>query len=131
MATLSAAACPAQSRPHPTPAALATTRVIDAIGDIECRLLALEAIEQLVSPQKAGSNEDLTHVDRASFGWLLTIVNVDLRQQLEVARAHADALSLSLYHQSQDVCGSRCHDGNGSTLEAGIPSSGCAYDTRN
>ena len=85
MANLKAAACAAQ----PTPAQLAANRVIDAIDDIECRLLAFEAIEQLVTLHKAGAKEDLAHVDRASLGWLMTVVNVDLRHQVVAARAQA------------------------------------------
>ena len=85
MANLKAAACAVQ----PTPAQLAATRVIDAIDDIECRLLAFEAIEQLVSLHKAGSREDLAEVNRTSLGWLMNIVNVDLRQTIVAARAQA------------------------------------------
>ena len=85
MANLKAAACAAQ----PTPAQLAANRVIDAIDDIECRLLAFEAIEQLVSLHKAGSREDLAEVNRTSLGWLMNIVIVDLRQTIVAARAQA------------------------------------------
>lgn len=71
-------------------ALVAANSVIDAIGDIECRLMAFEAVEQLLSPQKAGCTEDLAHVDRASLGWLMTVLNVDLRKQVEAAQAAAE-----------------------------------------
>lgn len=106
MATLSAAACAAH---NPLP-----TRIVDALDDLECHFAAFEAVEALLSCQKAGNREDLSHVNRDGLGFLLTILNVNLRQKLEVARAHADAL-----YQCQDVCGNHgrhdhgcCHQGN-------------------
>jgi hypothetical protein len=75
---------------------VAAINLVDAVDDIESRLLAFEAVEQLISPQKAGSSEDLAHVDRASLGWLLTILNVEMRQQITSvsikARTAADML---------------------------------------
>ena len=71
-------------------ALVAANSVIDAIGDIECRLLAFEAVEQLLSPQKANCTEDLAHVDRVSLGWLMTVLNVDLRKQVESAQVAAE-----------------------------------------
>ena len=106
MATFSAAACAALT---PLP-----TRIVDAIDDLECHFAAFEAVEALISAQKSDSREDLAHVNRESLGFLLTILNVNMRQKLEVARAHADAL-----YQSQDICGNHgrhdhgcCHHGN-------------------
>lgn len=82
------------TQPHacgaPHLALVAANSVIDAIGDIECRLLAFEAVEQLLSPQKADCTEDLAHVDRASLGWLMTVLNVDLRKQVEAAHVAAE-----------------------------------------
>ncbi len=66
-------------------------RVIDALGDIEYRLLALEAVEALISPQKAGNTEDLNHVSRTGLGVLLTILNCDMRQCLATAQERAEA----------------------------------------
>lgn len=84
MATLSAAACAAIT---PLP-----TRIVDALDDLECHFAAFEAVEALLSCQKAGSREDLSHVNRDGLGFLLTILNVNMRQKIEAARAHADAL---------------------------------------
>lgn len=84
MATLSAAACAALI---PLP-----TRIVDALDDLECHFAAFEAVEALISAQKSGNREDLSHVDRDGLGFLLTILNVNMRQKLEAARAHADAL---------------------------------------
>lgn len=82
------------TQPHargtPHLALVAANSVIDAIGDIECRLLAFEAVEQLLSPQKANCTEDLAHVDRVSLGWLVTVLNVDLRKQVVAAQAAAE-----------------------------------------
>jgi hypothetical protein len=89
------AARAAHITPVPQSVVLAN-RVVDAIDDIEPRLLALEALEQLIAPQMAGTKEDLSHVDRAGFAWLLTIINVDMRQQLTTARATAETAGLLL-----------------------------------
>lgn len=86
---------PPHARGTPTIHQLAAGRVIDALGDIECRLLALEAVEALVSPQKTGGTEDLDHVNRVGLGWLLTILNVDMRQCLVAARGQAEAALLA------------------------------------
>lgn len=92
---------PPHARGTPTPHQLAVGRVIDALGDIECRLLALEAVEALISPQKAGSAEDLDHVSRAGLGWLLTILGVDMRQRLVAARGQAEAASQAAQETGQ------------------------------
>lgn len=88
MARSKAAAYPA--RTTPTPAALAACRVVDAVDDLSCHFLAFEAIEQMLSPQKAGTTEDLAHVDRASLGWLFTVLNVSMREQITKARSVAE-----------------------------------------
>lgn len=85
---------------HPTPlharsthaALIAANNLADTLGDLDCRLLALEAVEALISPQKAGSREDLSHVDRAGLGWLMTILSNELRGQLAVAQTAANAV---------------------------------------
>lgn len=76
--------------PLPASPAIAVTRVIDAIDDLSDHFLAFEAVEQLISLQKAGSTEDLAHVDRPALGWLLTMLNVAMREQIAAARAAAD-----------------------------------------
>jgi len=75
----------------PTTPAIAAARVIDSIDDLSCHFLPFEAIEQLLSPQKAGTTEDLAHVDRASLGFLFTVLNVAMREQITAARAAAEA----------------------------------------
>lgn len=95
MANRKAAAPTAQ----PTvPAVILCTRTIDAIDDIACHHLAFEAIEQMLMPQKAGSTEDLAHIDRASLGWLFTLLNVGMSEQIKRARAAAE-----LAHSSTSV----------------------------
>jgi hypothetical protein len=107
MATLSAAACAAR---NPLP-----TRIADALDDLECHFAAFEALEALISAQKSDSREDLSHVNRDGLGFLLTILNENLRQKLEAAKAHADEL-----YQSQAVCGNH-----------GRHDHSCSYDTNN
>jgi hypothetical protein len=80
---------------QPTPSAYAA-RVEDAIGDIDCTFLAMEALESLVAPQKAGSGEDLVHVSRDGLGMLLGILNINLREQIEHAKERASAASAAL-----------------------------------
>ena len=80
-------------RPHmariPTSPLIAVTNVVNAINNLSDHFTAFEAIEQMLSPQKAGTKEDLAHVDRASLGFLLTMLNVTMREQITVARAAA------------------------------------------
>ena len=73
----------------PTSPALAATDVVDAIDHLSDHFLAFEAIEQLITPQKANCNEDLAHVDRPALGFLLTMLNVSMREQITAARAAA------------------------------------------
>lgn len=80
----------AHPRPHPNPASIAAANVIDAIDDISCHHLPFEAIEALISPQMADCREGLAHVDRASLGWLFTVLNVALRQQIDRAKELAE-----------------------------------------
>ena len=74
----------------PTSPAIAVTNIVDALDDLACHFTAFEAIEQMLSPQKLNCNEDLAHVDRASLGFLLTMLNVSMRQQITTARAAAE-----------------------------------------
>ena len=74
----------------PTSPAIAVTDVVDAIDHLSAHFLAFEAIEQLISPQKANCNEDLAHVDRPALGFLLTMLNVSMRDQITAARAAAE-----------------------------------------
>ncbi len=71
----------------------------EAAEDMLPRIMALEAIEQLMQPQKRGSQEDLEHVDRTSLAWLLTIVNIGLRRCATEAIALADAAQRELWQQ--------------------------------
>lgn len=77
----------------------------DRIRDIIRPLNALEAIEQLVTLWKAGSAEDLSDVDRNSLGWLLTIVNVDLRNAIEAAERHAESVCQILAAEAEQSGG--------------------------
>ena len=61
----------------------------DAINDAFQPLMALEAIEQLLTPQADNSPETLKEVNRESLAWLLTLVNMELRRNLENAAAKA------------------------------------------
>ncbi|MBK7314940.1 hypothetical protein [Candidatus Aalborgicola defluviihabitans] len=74
----------------PTSPAIAVTNIVDALDDLACHFTAFEAIEQMLSPQKLNCNEDLAHVDRASLGFLLTMLNVSMREQITNARAAAE-----------------------------------------
>jgi hypothetical protein len=65
-------------------------RIVDAIDNIETHFMAFKAVEQLLSLQKAGNCEDLVHVDRASLGWLMTVLNSSLHQQIDAAKALAN-----------------------------------------
>lgn len=74
----------------PASPAIAVTDVVDAIDHLSCHFTAFEAIEQMLSPQKAGTTEDLAHVDRCALGFLLTMLNVSMRDQITAARAAAE-----------------------------------------
>lgn len=74
----------------PTSPAIAVTAVVDAIDNLSCHFYAFEAIEQMLSPQKAGTTEDLAHVDRSALGFLLTMLNTSMREQITAARAAAE-----------------------------------------
>ena len=77
---------PPHARGTPT---LYVDRAFEAVDDILPRVMALEAIEQLMTPWKAATQEDLADVDRTSLAWLLTVVSLDLRRHVEQAKAAA------------------------------------------
>ena len=79
----------AHIRTAETPA-IAVTNVVDALDDLSTHFLAFEAIEQLITPQKINCNEDLAHVDRPALGFLLTMLNTSMRDQITAARAAAE-----------------------------------------
>lgn len=88
---------PAPGQSHPVPLALQCGRAYEAVNDILPRIMALEAIEQLMTPWKVGTHEDLASVDRASLAWLLTVVNCELRQCVEQAEALSDQARLAAF----------------------------------
>lgn len=71
-------------------APIAAARVIDAVDDLSDHFSALEAVEQLMSLQKAGSEEDLAHINRSGLGFLFTVLNVSLRERITAARTAAE-----------------------------------------
>ncbi|MCB8748331.1 hypothetical protein LHU53_15630 [Rhodoferax sp. U2-2l] len=77
------------ARTSTTPAN-AITDVVDAIDSLSEHFLAFEAVEQLIAPQKANCTEDLAHVDRPALGFLLTMLNTSMRNQIAAARAAAE-----------------------------------------
>lgn len=84
MAKPKAAALLAQ--PHPQPF---TTRIVDALEDLDCHLAALEAAEQLIAPQKLGNTEDLSHVNREGLAFMFCLLNVAVRDKFNEAKALA------------------------------------------
>jgi hypothetical protein len=75
---------------NPSTPAIAVTDVVDALDHLSDHFLAFEAIEQLITPQKANCREDLAHVDRPALGVLLTMLNTSMRNQITAARAAAE-----------------------------------------
>lgn len=72
------------------PAHINPADVVDAIDRIDCYASAFKVIEDLVTPQMHGTTENLSHVNRAGFGWLLFILNSSLQDQINAAKALAD-----------------------------------------
>ncbi len=86
----------AQPQPHPHaypylhPQPL-TTRIVDALDDLDSHLAALEAVEQLIAPQKLHNTEDLAHVNREGLAFMFCLLNSAVREKFAVAKALADA----------------------------------------
>jgi hypothetical protein len=94
MAKRKPAATAAQPHPHAYPYICPqplTVRIVDALDHLDSHLLALEAVEQLIAPQKAGTTEDLSHVNREGLAFMFCLLNVAVRDQFKAAKALADA----------------------------------------
>jgi hypothetical protein len=94
MAKRKPAASATQTHPHAYPYVCPqplTTRIVDALDHLDSHLMALEAVEQLMAPQKAGSTEDLSHVNRQGLAFMFCLLNVAVRKEFAEAKALADA----------------------------------------
>ena len=70
---------------------LRLNNVVDALDDLDSHLAALEAVEQLMTPQKLGNTEDLAHVNREGLAFMYCVLNTAVREKFALAKALADA----------------------------------------
>ena len=87
-------AAPAQPHPHAYPYAhhpdLRLNDIVDALDDLGVHIMAMEAVEQILMPQKLGNTEDLAHVNREGLAFVFTLLNCAVRQKFAVAKSRAD-----------------------------------------
>jgi hypothetical protein len=61
---------------------ISVTYVVDEVAHLSTAFAAYEVLEQLISPTRDNSQEDLSHISREGLGQLLSLVNSAMRQRI-------------------------------------------------
>ena len=81
------------ANPFHSPAHLSAC-VLDALDDLRNHHRAFEAVEALITPNR--NADDLSAVDRANLGWLLLVLNADMRERIAQCEAAAEIANAQL-----------------------------------